>query len=928
VDLGITPFNVQLPTGYSLASASTGTTSASGSSAAPGGSTQPVDVVSIGNQLNAGTIDVASGDTYSLASLFKVSPDGPAATAYRVVFGGDGNGQLRLNNIDVSNQTTFTADQFANLNYVPGDDGTTQSLTVVAQNVSTAPHSAMQTTTDSQAVQLTAAVTGARSLSAMDALVGVPADGDASTVSIVKEANILAGTGTRPTVSSIGNFTAQAGETYRVASVFAASNTASGTIQSYHVALDGQGDGELLLNGVNVTGRSSFTTSEYDSLVYVTGSDGTRQDLTVVAQAGTPKSDGSVANPVDSQPVQVTASVTGTRSLNALTALAMPPTDTDANAAAIAREAQILTGTGSGRPTVNTVGNFTAVAGDTFNLSGLFAAAAPAGGQPVAAYRIALSGDGPGPSDGDGSGKLLLNGNDVSSQTSFTADQFSHLVYQVGDDGTAQALTVVAQTGTKAANGTLRNIVDGPPIQISAAATGTRSINAIGALTAIPADADANLATIVKESDVFSGVGAGRPALATAGNFTAVSGDTYDLDALFKATAANTANANGHASSITGYRIALGGSGDGHLLLNGVDVSDQTTFTADQFANLAYVAGSNDSAQSLTVVAQSGTRQPNGTIANRADSTAVQITASVAGTRSMNALAALQNPPPPTDADAQAAAIVREANVLTGTGSGTPQLATVGNLTGIAGDTYSLGALFKATGANGQSISGYRVALGGAGNGTLQLNGVDVSDQTSFTAAQFAQLTYVMGDNGAARSLTVAAQSTSRRAGSQLTNTVDSAPIQINLATTGTRSLNALAALTTTPTDSDAPLAALIRQANVLTGTGSGRPVIETPATAPPEQSPEQSLAALAAAVGSYQTSGMPTTNPAAATTPVDLAGVVAGAIGGSATAGGFTNPASSLTAALLMLDGGAIGSYQVGLKFTDQSTAIRAYTS
>jgi acetolactate synthase regulatory subunit len=301
-------------------------------------------------------------------------------------------------------------------------------------------------------------------------------------------------------------------------------------------------------------------------------------------------------------------------------------------------------------------GTFTAVAGDTFRLGDLFAGSAPTG-QSIAGYRVAT---------GSGGGQLLLNNVDVSGRTSFTADEFAHLTYTAGDDGTQQSLVVVAQTGTRLANGTLSRVTDSQAVQITAAVTGSRSINALTALTTTPSGADADIATVVKEASILTGVGAGRPALTTGGNFTAVAGDTFRLGDLFAGSAPS-------GQSIAGYRVATGSSG-GQLLLNNVDVSGRTSFTADEFAHLTYTAGDDGTRQNLVVVAQTGTRLANGTLSHVTDSQAVQITAAVTGSRSINALNALTTTP--SGADADIAAVVKEASILTGVGSGRPTLQT------------------------------------------------------------------------------------------------------------------------------------------------------------------------------------------------------------------------------------------------------------
>ena len=76
-------------------------------------------------------------------------------------------------------------------------------------------------------------------------------------------------------------------------------------------------------------------------------------------------------------------------------------------------------------------------------------------------------------------------------------------------------------------------------MQITPSVTGSRSINALSALRTVPTATDADVVSIVQEAGIFTGLAnAGRPTLQTAGNFTAVAGDIYRLDSLFKANAA------------------------------------------------------------------------------------------------------------------------------------------------------------------------------------------------------------------------------------------------------------------------------------------------------------------------------------------------------------------------------------------------------
>ena len=128
------------------------------------------------------------------------------------------------------------------------------------------------------------------------------------------------------------------------------------------------------------------------------------------------------------------------------------------------------------------------------------------------------------------------------------------------------------------------------------------------------------------------------------------------------------------------------------------------------------------------MVAQTGTRLANGTVSRETDSPAMQITANVTGIRSINAMNALSGRTtgrPARGADAAIVSIVQGAGIFNGfVGSTRPTLQTDGNFTAIAGDIYRMSDLFKASAPTGQTIAGYRVALGASGGGgQLQLNG-------------------------------------------------------------------------------------------------------------------------------------------------------------------------------------------------------------
>jgi hypothetical protein len=583
-----------------------------------------------------------------------------------------------------------------------------------------------------------------------------------------------------------GDFTAVAGDTYRMNGLFNTSAPAGQTIAGFRVALGGvapgdgtAGGGKLYLGTLDVSARTSFSADEFAHLTYTTGTGGS-QSLVVVAQTGTRLANaadgslGALTHEIDSPAVQITANVTGSRSINAMSALStqLQPGDADANIASIAQQAGIFTGfVGTTRAALQTDGNFTAVAGDTFRMSSLFNASAPTG-QTIVGFRVALGGATS--SDGTPSGgKLFLGTLDVSSRTSFSADEFAHLTYITGKGG-PQDLVVVAQTGTRLANaadgslGALTHEIDSPAVQITANVTGSRSINAMNALSTQlqPGDADADIVSIAQQAGIFTGFGGTtRAALTTDGNFTAVAGDTFRMSSLFNASAPT-------GQTIVGFRVALGGAtssdgtpSGGKLFLGTLDVSARTSFSADEFSHLTYTTGTGGP-QSLVVVAQTGTRlaSPPGTLGaltHEIDSPAVQITADVTGSRSINAMNALSTAL--SGADANIVGVAQQAGIFTGfVGSTRPTLQTAGNFSAV-GNVYNVSDLFTASAPTGQAITGYQVTLGDGG-GKLQVNGQDVTDPSEITVDDFAHLTYIagVGADGTQlhQSLTVAALTT------------------------------------------------------------------------------------------------------------------------------------------------------------------------
>ncbi|MBN9563424.1 MAG: hypothetical protein J0H14_22265 [Alphaproteobacteria bacterium] len=620
--------------------------------------------------------------------------------------------------------------------------------------------------------------------------------------------------------------------------LYQAAAPAGGSIAGYKVALrsdqSAPNNGRLMLGDVDVTDRTDFTADEFNQLHFVAGPSGSTHDLVVVARTGTRRADGTLSGITDSPAVQIIASVTGARSINAIGALLTQtdPTGSDANFLKVARDASIFAGFGSqSRPALSTAGNFTAAAGDMFALRDLYTATAPAGSS-IAGYKVALRSDQASPNDG----RLMLGDVDVTDRTDFTADEFNQLHFVAGPSGSTQDVVVVTRTGTRRADGTLLGIIDSPAVQITASVTGSRSINAIGALLnqTDPTASDANFIKVARDASIFTGLAStGRPSLSTVGNLTAASGDMFALRDLYTASAPA-------GGSIAAYKVALrsdqGSPNDGRLMLGDVDVTDRVDFTADEFNQLHFVAGPSGSNQDLVVVARTGMRGKDGTLSGITDSPAVQITASITGARSINAIGALLTPTDPTASDANFLKVARDASIFTGFGSqGRPSLSTAGNFTAAGGDMFALRDLYQATAPAGGSIAGYKVALrsdqASPNDGRLMLGDVDVTGRVDFTADEFNQLHFVVGPSGSNQDVVVVARTGTHGQNGTLLGITDSPAVQITANVTGARSINAIGALLTPtdPTASDANFLKVARDASIFTGLGpQSRPSLST----------------------------------------------------------------------------------------------------
>ncbi len=924
-------------TGTTSTSSATGTTSTSGSgTTTTSSSTAPL--------VPAGSFTTAAGDLYDLSSLFKgLTGSNETITAYQVALQGQtGDGsQLLLNGVPVTTQTSFTPAEFAQLQFSAGSLNSSQTIVVSAQATGYNADGSVAGYVDSTPVALTANVTGDRSINALGSLVTAPTGSDFNYVLIPQQSGVYTGYGTNkpPTISTVGNFTSAAGDTFSVDSLFKATAPSGTSIASYEVAVEGTGGaagGTLYLNGTAVTTQTSFTAAEFSQLQYVAGSSGS-SNIEIVAQTQPTDVNGNPLGVIDSPAVSITNTVTGDRSLNAASALITAPTGGDASYISIAQQAAIFTGFGTNKPaTVTSVGNFTSDAGDSFTVGDLFAAKAPANST-IANYEVAVRGD-----SGATAGTLLLNGV-PTTQTIFTAAQLGQLQFVAGASGSTD-IELVAQTNVLDSSGNVVGQVDSAPISITNTVTGVRSINAAAALTTFPTGNDASTIEAAQTAAIFSAFSTyARPTINTVGNFTSNGSSTFSLSNLFSASSKSS-------NPVTGYEVTVdspqgAAPAGGQLLLNGVDVTNQTSFTAAQFGQLQFVSGTSGSS-AITVLAESSIIDSSGNTLGTVDSQAVQITNTISGATSANAAAALISAPGP--AETAAVILEQEASIYGGYGTYTrPSLTSVGNFNSETGDSYTVADLITASSASGNPITNYEIQV--TGNATLQLNGVDVTTQGNFTAAQLASLQFVTsGTPGDTANLVIVAQADPTNSSGTPLGLIDSPAISLTATNTGTRSTNALTALTTLPSASESNFITTIQQAQIFSGFGAiKRPTLETTVNT---IDPSVSAASLATAIGAFESSGdalipvtTTTTSSSSATgttstsgsgstvvseaAPYSINSLFTGSIGQSASLGTFSANEVNLYLALFGLGSTAVGGQQEsGGNLSDQRFALTAY--
>jgi hypothetical protein len=469
------------------------------------GSNKPSTVTSVGNF----TSD--AGDSFSVGDLFTATAaSGSTISTYEVAVRGDNGataGTLLLNGV-ATTQTSFTAAQLGQLQYVAGSSGSSDII-LTAQSTVTDSSGNVIGYVDSPAVSITNTVSGERSINAVNALT-TSTGSDLNTIENVQSAEIFSGFGSnkRPTINTVGNFTSEASSTFSLSNLFSVTGTATTPVDNYLVSVDGTG-GQLLLNGTDVTSQNSFTAAQFAQLQFVSGTTGS-SNITVVGESTITDSNGNAVGTVDSQAVQITNSVTGTTSANAATALSSTPDAAESAAIILEQEAGIYSGYGTNaRPSLTSVGNFTAETGDSYTVGDLVTASSTAA-DPITNYEVQVTGN----------ATLELNGVDVTTQGNFTAAELASLqLVTSSTSGDTANLVVVAQTDPTTSSGVAEGLIDSPAVSLTVTNTGTRSTNAITALTTLPSAADSNFITVIQQAEIFSGFGSyKRPTLETSVN--------------------------------------------------------------------------------------------------------------------------------------------------------------------------------------------------------------------------------------------------------------------------------------------------------------------------------------------------------------------------------------------------------------------------
>src|SRR5260221_373537 len=177
-----------------------------------------VDTIHLSPIQQGGEFTTGVGDSYHLADLFKIQEAASGAAITSVDIGLRGAGTLTLDGVDVTTQLSFSRDQFNRVIFNAGTSIGDSTDIVVA---------ASPTRGSSPALEISAEVTGTRSINAAPALY----QQDGFTF-VAQRASLLAGYDPKsdPGLNSVGNFTSQAGDGYRLADLFKITQAQTGSI--------------------------------------------------------------------------------------------------------------------------------------------------------------------------------------------------------------------------------------------------------------------------------------------------------------------------------------------------------------------------------------------------------------------------------------------------------------------------------------------------------------------------------------------------------------------------------------------------------------------------------------------------------------------------------------------------------------------------
>jgi hypothetical protein len=249
-----------------------------------------------------------------------------------------------------------------------------------------------------------------------------------------------------------------------------------------------------------------------------------------------------------------------------------------------------------------------------------------------------------------------------------------------------------------------------------------------------------------------------------------------------------------------------------------------------------------------------------------------------------------------------------------------------GSFTAEAGDMLSLRHLYSAGGQAYSDSMRYRVALrdnpAGPGGGRLMLDDQDVTDRIEFSAMEFARLQFIAGADGAETDLVVARSGTPDGAGG-LRNFVDSQAVQVTAQVTGTRSINAAAALRTAAGADEAAFLQVVKDSALHAPIG-GRARPGLTGVGQPD-APPMSIQELTALTGAFQSAGAA---PAATTDSgiYNLRRLYSGTLGGSVTANWNQSTNQNLTALLMLLGVSDVGGRETTGNTLQHLFASQAY--